>query len=447
MNKMLRINLPDKVSFIIDKLTENGYEAFAVGGCVRDTLLGRTPSDWDITTSANPADVKKIFRRTIDTGIEHGTVTVMIEHEGFEVTTYRIDGEYEDGRHPKEVIFTPDIREDLRRRDFTINAMAYNNSRGIVDEFGGIDDLKAGIVRCVGNPDERFNEDALRILRAVRFAAQLDFEIDKNTSESIKVLSQNLTMISKERIQVELDKLLLSDNPGKLVTAYELGITQWILPEFDNMMKTEQNSIYHMYNVGNHTIKVIENIRNDHYLRWAALLHDIGKPLCQTIGGDGYSHFYAHGDVGSDMAVGILKGLKFDNKTVKIVSKLVKYHDCTIRNTETGVRKMIVKVGKDIFPYLLELKRADLMGKSQYSIDLNTPKAEDIREKYEIIKERGDCLSMKEMAVNGRDLIEWGLTPGEEVGKGLDYLFNKVVADPKLNNKDTLKTMLVKSFT
>lgn len=447
MCKDIKVNLPEKVSFIIDKLMENGYEAFAVGGCIRDTILGRCPNDWDITTSAKPGDVKRIFSRTVDTGIEHGTVTVMLNHEGFEVTTYRIDGEYKDNRHPKEVIFTPDLREDLRRRDFTINAMAYNDEAGIVDEFGGIEDLQNGIIRCVGVPEDRFNEDALRILRAVRFGAQMDFRIEDGTAHAIKELSGNLVNISRERIQSELEKLIMSSHPEKIGTAYELGITKWILPEFDKMMETPQNSKFHRYNVGEHTIKVLENTEPEHYLRWAALLHDVGKPVKQSIGKDGYSHFYGHGKAGEEMSINILKSLKFDNKTVRIVSRLVKYHDYTIRPDEVSVRKAVVKVGNDIFPYLLKLRRADLSGKSRYSIELTSPVLDKVEEIYGFVTKRGDCMLRSDMAVNGRDLIQWGLEPGEEVGRGLDFLFESILKNPGINTKEQLKEVLKKSFT
>lgn len=438
----MKIVLPKKVVHIIDILEKNGFEAYAVGGCVRDIILGKTPNDWDITTSAKPQEIKSLFHRTIDTGIEHGTVTVMMDKEGFEVTTYRIDGEYEDNRHPKQVIFTDKLKEDLKRRDFTINAMAFNYRRGIVDEFGGIKDLQDGIVRCVGNPEERFGEDALRILRAVRFAAQLDFDIHEDTCRAIKLLVKNLTNISKERIQTEMDKMICSDHPEKILMAYKLGITKWILPEFDRMMNVPQNSIYHMYNVGVHTVKVMENIENNHYLRWAALLHDIGKPDKHVIGEDGYSHFYGHGDLGEKMAVSILKGLKFDNKTVKIVSRLVKHHDDTIRLTDYGVKKSVVKVGCDIFPMLIKLKWADLAGKSDYSKEHTTDDLKKLQEIYEKIVERGDCLEIKNMAVNGRDLIEWGLKPGAEVGEGLDKLFEEVLKHPENNTKEKLKQII-----
>ena len=239
---ILKIELPEKVHKIITTLQMNGYEAYAVGGCVRDSMLGRTPGDWDITTSAKPEEIKALFHRTFDTGIEHGTVTVLLDHEGFEVTTYRIDGEYEDSRHPKEVVFTRNLREDLLRRDFTINAMAYNEKEGLVDIFGGTEDLNSGIIRCVGTAKERFREDALRILRGVRFAAQLDFKIEDTTREAMRELAPTLRQISAERIQAEFVKMLVSDHPELLRTAWELGITGQFLPEFDRLMATGQET-------------------------------------------------------------------------------------------------------------------------------------------------------------------------------------------------------------
>ena len=248
-----RIELPKHVNHIIHRLQEHGFDAYAVGGCVRDTLLGRVPQDWDITTSATPERVKQLFSHTIDTGIEHGTVTVMLEHVGYEVTTYRIDGEYEDGRHPKEVTFTDNLKEDLRRRDFTINAMAYNDERGLVDVFDGVGDLEHHVIRCVGDARERFTEDALRMLRAVRFAAQLDFSIEEETKEAVRLLAPTIAKVSAERIQMELVKLLCSGKPALLETAYDLGLTAVFLPEFDRMMQTPQHNKHHCYSVGQHT--------------------------------------------------------------------------------------------------------------------------------------------------------------------------------------------------
>ena len=249
----MRLTIPPKVSEILDILHSHGYEAYAVGGCVRDSILARTPDDWDITTSANPEEVKGLFRRTVDTGLQHGTVTVLLGEESFEVTTYRLDGEYEDSRHPREVTFTSSLQEDLKRRDFTINAMAYNRQEGLVDFFGGMADLQRKVIRAVGDPKERFSEDALRIMRAVRFSAQLGFSIERKTYEALRELAPSLVHISAERIQTELVKLLLSEHPEYLEAAWQTGITRVILPEFDAMMETPQNSPHHCYDVGHIT--------------------------------------------------------------------------------------------------------------------------------------------------------------------------------------------------
>ena len=302
----MRIQLPVKVDNIIKTLEAAGYEAFAVGGCIRDSVLGRTPQDWDITTSAKPQDVKRLFSHTIDTGIQHGTVTVMLEHEGFEVTTYRIDGEYEDARHPKEVTYTVNLLEDLKRRDFTINAMAYNESRGLVDAFDGMGDLQKKVIRCVGNPKERFTEDALRMLRALRFAAQLGFEVEEQTFAAIRELAQTIEKISAERIQTELVKLLTSDHPELIREVYTSGISDVILPEFSVLMQTEQNNPHHCYTVGEHTIHVVQQVENQKVLRLAALFHDIAKPVCKTTDETGVDHFYGHPKEGAKMADPIL---------------------------------------------------------------------------------------------------------------------------------------------
>ena len=276
---MIQIQIPEKAKYIIETIQNAGFEAYVVGGCVRDSILGRCPEDWDITTSARPEQVKALFRRTIDTGIQHGTVTVMLDKEGFEVTTYRVDGKYEDSRHPKEVTFTPNLEEDLKRRDFTINAMAYNETEGLIDIFGGLQDIEAKLIRCVGNPEERFGEDALRIMRAIRFSAQLGYEIHEDTEAAIRKLAPTLQKISAERIQVELTKLLISPHPDTLRDAYDMGVTKVILPEFDAMMETPQKHKHHKYNVGEHTLHALIEIAPEKNLRYAMLLHDIGKAV------------------------------------------------------------------------------------------------------------------------------------------------------------------------
>lgn len=275
----MTINIPQKAEQILHILNEAGYEAYVVGGCVRDSILDRVPGDWDITTSALPEQVKELFHRTVDTGIQHGTVTVMMGKEGFEVTTYRVDGEYHDGRHPDAVTFTRSLEEDLKRRDFTINAMAYHPEHGLVDLFGGMEDINGKIIRCVGDPVERFTEDALRMLRAVRFSAQLGFTVEENTKAALARMSGNLEHVSAERIQTELVKLLVSDHPDYLRTAWETGLTREFLPEFDACMETEQNTPHHCYNVGEHILKSLTEIENDRLLRITMLLHDIAKPV------------------------------------------------------------------------------------------------------------------------------------------------------------------------
>ena len=323
----MTIQLPGKVKFIINTLIQAGYEAYAVGGCIRDSILGRTPGDWDITTSASPQQVKELFPKTVDTGIQHGTVTVLEGSEGFEVTTYRIDGEYEDQRHPKEVVFTANLLEDLKRRDFTINAMAYNETEGLIDAFHGMEDIHRQVIRCVGNPMHRFTEDALRMMRAVRFAAQLGFTIEEQTKTAISALASSLAKISAERIQAELVKLLISDHPEEMRTVCELGMSRVFLPEFDAMMETPQNNRYHRHNVGEHSILAMQNIRKDKILRLTMLLHDVGKPVCKTVDENGIYHFYGHPAEGAKIAKTILRRLKFDNDTIRKVTNLIAWHE------------------------------------------------------------------------------------------------------------------------
>lgn len=433
--------MPEDVKYIIDTIKKAGYEAYAVGGCIRDMLLGKVPADYDITTSAEPEVVKKLFRRTIDTGIKHGTVTVMLKDKGYEITTYRIDGKYEDGRHPLEVTFTKSLKEDLLRRDFTINAMAYNDEDGLQDPFNGQQDLKDGIIRCVGNPMERFSEDALRMMRAVRFSAQLGYEIEEETLKAVKELAGTISAVSMERIQVEMTKLLTSDNPERLLLAYETGLTGYFLPEFDAMMKTPQNHPHHMYSVGLHTIKSMENVRPDKYLRFAMLLHDSGKPLVKTTGEDGIDHFHGHQSKSGELAVEVLRRLKFDNKTVDIVSKLAKLHDCSIGEDETSIRKAVNKIGEDIFPLLLEVKYGDIMAQSNYLREEKLSKLEAVKAGYREVLSKKDCVSLKSMKITGGDLIAIGYRPGPGLGSELNSLLERVLNNPELNDNEILLNM------
>lgn len=434
----MKITIPDNAKRILDTMHKAGYEAYVVGGCVRDALLGRTPGDWDITTNALPEDTRKLFRRTVDTGIEHGTITVMFGKEGYEVTTYRIDGKYEDNRHPSEVTFTRDLTEDMKRRDFTINAMAYNEEEGLIDRFDGVKDLEAGIIRCVGNPRERFSEDALRIMRAVRFAAQLDYDIEDETYGAIKEFAPTLQKISAERIQTELVKLLVSEHPEKIKMAYELGITAEIFPEFDRCMETPQNNIHHAYNVGDHIIESLKNIRADKVLRLTMLMHDIGKPVTIKVDEQGVNHFYGHDLKGADMARGILKRLKFDTKTIDRTCNLIKYHDNRFDPTPANVRMEMYRIGKEDFPGYLEVRYADTMAQSTYKRQEKLAVIEETRRVYRQILADGDCISLKELAVGGQDLMEQGIAPGKQLGEILNAMLMDVIKEPTHNSKDYL---------
>lgn len=445
----MEFQIPEKVQYILDRLKDNDFEAYAVGGCVRDMILGKNPEDWDITTSAKPHELKSLFRRTVDTGIDHGTVTVLLDKEHFEVTTYRLDGVYEDYRHPKEVSFTSDLEEDLKRRDFTINAMAYNPEDGIIDLFGGMNDLNNRLIRCVGNASERFNEDALRILRAVRFSAQLDFKIEEATEKAIKDKAELLKNISAERIRIELTKLLVSDNPDRLRKLYELGISRMILPEFDKMMVTEQRNIHHAYNVGEHTIRTVSAVagkinenrftqQERSILRWTMLLHDIEKPGTITMGKDGQNHFYGHQEKGANTAKQILRDLKFDNDTIETVVHLVRWHDYRFTLTPKGMRKATSKIGKECMELLFEVKYADTIGKNPEIIPEKLKQLETARKLYKELIEKNECISLKDLQITGKDLIEAGFKPGKRMGLLLNHLLNAVIEDPSINDKETL---------
>lgn len=396
---MVRIELPKDVRHIINVLMENGYEAYAVGGCVRDSILGRTPGDWDITTSALPMQVKALFRRTVDTGIQHGTVTVMLGKNGYEVTTYRIDGKYEDSRHPKSVEFTFNLVEDLKRRDFTINAMAYNDEHGIVDAFDGMGDLKRRIIRCVGKAHDRFDEDALRILRAVRFSAQLGFDIEDDTAKAARELAPTLVKISRERIHTELNKLLLSDNPDYFSVVYDLGVMKVIIPELENIDAHKLDKIKHF-------IKKTSAVLPE---RYAALLS------C----------------VDADTAGRILKGLKLDNATILMAAKLVKYYNMNPVVSEAAVRHYINEVGENDALRIVDFN-ISICGS-----ELNKGYT-DMRKICVMVKERGDCTELRNLKISGRDLMEAGFPAGKQLGEILQKLLCEVLDNPKFNEYNYL---------
>jgi len=444
IKNMIQIRIPEKVNSIMNTLKAAGHEAYIVGGCVRDSILGKIPADWDITTSASPCEVKALFPRSIDTGILHGTVTVMMGREGFEVTTYRIDGKYEDCRHPKKVQFTKSLREDLMRRDFTINAMAYSDETGLVDIFDGIGDLRRGRIRCVGNPEDRFCEDALRMMRAIRFSAQLGFSLEEKTRGAIQSLCSNLQKVSAERIQVELVKLLISPYPEKILDAWETGLTKVFLPEFDDCMECEQNNPNHDCSVGLHTVRSIQNIEADKVLRLTMLLHDFGKPCTKTTDENGVDHFYKHPKESERLAEAILRRLKFDNDTIFQVKKLVLCHDDHPPLKASSVRRAANRIGEELFPLYLKVRRADTLAQSADTQEAKLTEISQIEQIYHKIMEDRNCFTIKQLAVTGHDLMAAGISQGPEVGRTLSYLLEQVMENPEYNDKEWLLSEAVR---
>ncbi len=434
----MEIKIPKAPLKIINMLNASGYEAYVVGGCVRDSLMGRTPNDWDVTTSATPMEVKNVFKRTVDTGIKHGTVTVLEDGDMIEVTTYRIDGEYADGRHPDKVEFTRQLSEDLKRRDFTVNAMAYHPTIGLVDLFGGTGDIEKKIIRCVGDPKERFGEDALRMMRAVRFAAALGFEIEEKTWLAIKELAGDLSKISGERIREEMVKTLVSDNPYKFKLFYESGLTAVFMPEFDRCMETDQKHIHHCYSVGEHILHSMEGVEPKRELRLAMLFHDMAKPKMLTVDDDGTTHFYNHPKEGSIMAREIMRRLKFDNATIDRVSLLALYHDRDIELTGKAMRRAMNIIGTDNMPDLFKVKYADVMAQSTYMREEKLKKIEDMKTLYEEVVSKNEAVTIKDLAVNGRDLMDAGMKPGTDIGETLKKMLDDVIEEPAHNDKKYL---------
>ena len=434
----MKIQMPASVKAVLDMLHTNGYEAYAVGGCVRDSILGRTPDDWDITTSALPEQVKAIFRKTVDTGIQHGTVTVLMGGGAHEVTTYRIDGEYRDGRHPEGVTFTRSLSEDLKRRDFTINAMAYNDREGLVDLHDGLADLTRKQIRCVGDPMERFSEDALRIMRAIRFSAQLNFRIEAETLNAVRTLAPTLAKISAERICTELLKLIRSGHPEYLELAYETGVTAVFLPEFDRTMVTPQNTPHHCYSVGRHILKSMQEVPADRVLRLTMLLHDIGKPDYRTTDETGRDHFKRHPEGSALLAKQILRRLKLDNDTIDRVTLLVLYHDWRVLPEKKAVRRAMARLGADIYPLLLKVQWADTLAQSEYRREEKLARIRENERLMQEILEEEDCISLKDLAVSGKDLIAAGIPAGPEIGRILQALLELVLEEPSRNRRDLL---------
>ncbi len=435
------MDMPKNVDTAINLLQSAGFEAYAVGGCVRDSLLGKTPNDWDITTSAKPEDMKSVFAEfhCIDTGIKHGTVTVVIDGEPLEITTFRLDGEYEDNRHPKSVTFTSNLGADLGRRDFTVNAMAYSKKTGTVDLFGGQNDLKNKIIRCVGDPDRRFNEDALRILRALRFASALDFEIEEKTAQSLLKNRALLGNISEERIAKELLKLVCGKGAKRILTDFAPVLFE-ILPELQPMYKNSHDNPHHCYDIYEHTLIAVESIDPELTLRFAMLLHDCGKPAVKKFDENGVAHFYGHQRISAEISAQILARLKVSNKFRDEILFLVSNHDRweLYENTEKMPR-YLSKFGLDGVLNLLKVMRADVLAQSpeyRYRLD----QIADAEETAKNLAAQKPCLSLSELQINGRTLMDIGIPQGRKLGAVLAQLLDEVIDGVTKNTQEALTT-------
>ncbi|MCL2365494.1 MAG: HD domain-containing protein [Oscillospiraceae bacterium] len=430
----MHITLAHNVQYIIKTLEENDFEAYAVGGCIRDTLLGKTPQDWDICTQALPEQTAACFKgkRIFETGIKHGTISLLLGGKTYEITTFRTDGNYTDNRRPESVTFVSALSDDLARRDFTINAIAYHPDRGLIDPFGGAADIENKLIRCVGDAENRFDEDALRIMRALRFSSALGFTIEPRTADALLNKRRLLHNISAERIREELNRLVAGDNAAQVMLKYSSVITT-IIPEISNLIGFEQNTPYHDLDIWNHTIKSMTHVPADKVLRLTMLLHDIGKPPCYTYK-NGKSHFHGHQKIGAEMARHILRRLKYDNNTVHTVTLLITYHDADIPARAKAIRRWLNKIGEHRLRQLLAIKRADIFAQSSA---LLSPRLEALNAASKIIDEiieQKQCYRLSDLAINGRDLIAIGITNGSEIGQTLNTLLHMVL-DGEIENE------------
>jgi tRNA nucleotidyltransferase (CCA-adding enzyme) len=430
---------PEKVKFILTQLNKNGYDAYVCGGAVRDILLKKIPKDYDITTNALPEQVKSIFSKTIDTGLKHGTVTVILEKDTFEITTFRTDGNYSDNRHPDKVNFTALLKEDSSRRDFTINAMAMDINKQIYDYFDGQKDLKNKKIKCVGNPSDRFNEDALRMLRAVRFASQLGFNINEDIKHAILNSIKLLKNISKERIREEFNKILMSNYPiYGLNILIEWNFMKYICPEIYKTYEFQQYNLYHVHTVCDHILESINIIKPDLSLRLTMFFHDIGKPECFSKDENGHGHFYNHSRISVDIAERTMKNLKYNNDIIKKVVNLVKYHEYDLEPKKSAIKRFLNKTGEENFSNWYEVRTADILTQNLKYALKRLEKLFEIKVLYKEIQKDKDCFTLKNLAINGNDLIDIGIKPGKEIGTKLQYLLEKVIENPELNTKEQL---------
>lgn len=434
---MPEILAPEQVKTTLRRLHENGFAAYAVGGCVRDSLLGKTPLDWDITTAARPEETERVFSdcRLIETGVQHGTVTVLLDGLSLEITTFRVDGDYLDARHPASVAFTSRLKEDLLRRDFTVNTLCWNEQDGVVDLCGGLADLQNGILRAVGAPDRRFSEDALRILRGVRFASVLGFTIEPNTAESILRNRQLLTKVAAERIREEFSKLLCGKNVAAVLDRYREVIAVFI-PEVRALFDCPQNTPYHCFDVYRHTLAALENTEPTEKLRLCMFFHDFGKPVCRKTDENGQDHFKGHQKVGAEIVKPILKRLHYDNSTVKTVTGWIAIHDLKSPKTKIEAKQLLSEIGVDNYRALIKIKRADNRGKAQpYAIDEKLRRMADFLAE---ILENHECYDLRGLAVNGDDLKAVGITDGKAIRDALNGLLGLVITEQCGNEPSAL---------
>lgn len=433
-----RAKLSKKVTLAMEKLEDAGFEAYLVGGSLRDILMGREVHDFDITSSAKPEEVMEVFSdfKVIPTGLKHGTVTVLVEDEPLEITTFRSESGYSDGRHPDSVSFAKSVEDDLGRRDFTMNAMACRINGELFDLFGGQKDIADKLVRTVGNAKERFSEDGLRILRAIRFAAVLGFEVEAGTKNAIHQMGYMIEKVSEERIVSEFNKIMLSEKPSTYLREYK-DIICIFIPELEACIGFDQKNHHHVYDVFEHTLRVVDNMPPKLSLRLAALFHDISKPICFEIGSDGEGHFYGHASKSAEMAENILRRLKYDNVTITDVCQLVKYHDHQIENSDKIIKRMLRRLGEKGFFDLLDLKRADNLGQSEefrYRQDI----LQELENSARRILDEKACFSIKDMAINGSDLIKLGMVQGPEIGEVLEMLLDRVISGEIKNDRQEL---------
>lgn len=430
--------IPEEVRFIIGKLKSRGYEAYAVGGCVRDGLIGKQPNDWDITTDALPEQMKECFggMRLIETGLKHGTLTVMLKNVGYEVTTYRIDGEYSDHRRPDSVSFVKELSKDLERRDFTVNAMAVSENGEVTDLFHGQEDLNHRIIRCVGDPRKRFEEDALRILRALRFASVYDFEIENDTAQAALELKDTLVNVSAERIFTELKKLLCGKGVERILTEYP-QILFTVFPELIAMYGCSQNNPHHAYDVWIHTVKAIAASPADPVYRLCMLFHDSGKPMKKVSGEDGFDHFKLHAIYSSEIAEKCLLRMKSDTLTLRRVCRMIKEHDLRIPETENAVKKQCIRLGTEEFMELFPVFRADSIAQNPKMTEKKLAHIDALQMICERLIRENVCLNLSGLAVNGNDLKQLGIR-GPVIGRVLKSLLQEVALEGLENQKVTL---------